>query len=278
MNPFVATFDDLSNDFRSHGVDTDSPGFCDCDAFIQVEQTLHPEYLNNYAAFVSRQRYDADYLARATTTIKTVATLLHAELVDHGRLGACVDISGILGRMLEREGVWNCSIKGSLTITFPATSTLETKHFWSIDEGDFIAGHAWVFAPPFTVVDIALKQQNFSGAERRHLPEMVLSQSSTPADVEAADYISPVARQALNAHGIPEDHHLQACAPYLPKIFDCFPAISELGPTGSHLKYAPMAVHAPDGTFETMSNMTFNGLTPYQLYTQKVRPITQGNA
>ena len=271
MNPFAATFEELSSDLRSHGVSIDIPGFCDSDAFLRVEQSLHPEYLNNYAAFVSRQNYDADYLAHAATTIQTVASVLHAELVDHGRLGACVDISGILGRMLEREGVWSCSIKGSLTITFPAASALETKYFWSIDKGEFSAAHAWVFAPPFTVIDITVKQQNFSSAEQHYLPETVFSRSTTPTDVEANDYISPIVRRAMSARGIPADHQLLHCLPHFPDIFNCFPAITQQGAKGSRLKYSPSAVHAPDGTFEEMSNMTFNGLTPDELYIEKVR-------
>ena len=156
--------------------------------------------------------------------------------MNHGRLGACVDISGILVRMLEREGIWSCTITGSLTITFPPISELESKFFWSIDKGNFVAGHAWVFAPPYTVVDIAIKQQDFSREERLHLPEMVLSQSKTPVGVEVNEIISPIARQVLKSHGIPEDNQLSACLPYFPEIFDCFPAIVEHCPNGSQLK------------------------------------------
>ncbi len=278
MNPFLANFDKLRDDFHSHSIPTTDPGFCDHEAFLRIEQSQSPEYLNNYAAFVARQHYDDDYLIRAAQTIESLAGLLHAELVNHSRLGACVDIAGILGRMLEREGIWNCLIKGSLTVDFPKGTGLDTEYFWSVDEGDFVAGHSWVYAPPFTVVDISVKQQRFADAKREYVPDMIISRDTTLVDVDANDYLSPLVRHTMNAQGIPEARHLQMGVQFVPAIVSCFPAIQEVGPGGSQLKYAPAAIHAPDGTFEIMTNMTFDGLTPFELYTTKIRPAIERNA
>ena len=85
MNPFLASYDELAADFRGHDVPIDRPGFCDSEPFLRVEQSLCPEYLNNYAAFVARRKYDSDYLRHAAKAIRDIASILHAELADHGR-------------------------------------------------------------------------------------------------------------------------------------------------------------------------------------------------
>ena len=59
-----------------------------------------------------------------------------------GRLGACIDLSMVLSRILDAEGIWNYVVKGSLTLTFPRSVQPGPIYFWPIDEGDFQAGQA----------------------------------------------------------------------------------------------------------------------------------------
>lgn len=269
INQFAANYDELSELFRGIGVPTDQPGFCDQDNFLAVERE-HPELLNLYAAYVAKRPYDEAYLAKARALIQKAADLMHVELVRHGRLGACVDISGILSRILDREGVWNCGVKGSLTITFPKNSGIMPRYFWSADHGHFTAGHAWLFAPPFTVVDISVKQQPYESEEHRYLPDMVLSEGRTPVAVQTDDIVSPSARREMLSFGVPPDRHLSKVARYVPGIFEAIPPILVPGVHGSKLKYTPVAIHAPDCPLDEMGNMKFGEFTPGQLYNRRI--------
>ena len=199
-------------------------------------------------------------MGRARNVVSKIAALLYQELLRHGRLGACVDISGILSRILDREGIWNCPIKGSLTIEFPLSSALETSYFWSVDLGDFVAGHAWVFAPPFTVVDIiAFKQQSYSPSRLPFFTDMVLSEDHQAVSVEAADIVSPSARAEPLMHGTSPERLLDVSAPQLKDMLRVFPAIAVDGLRSSRLKYSPVAIGLPDKPLEEMRNMEFDG-------------------
>ena len=271
MNPFSASYNDLSKLFREIDVPTARPGFCDHENFVAVERQ-HPDLLNLYAAYVAKRPYDGAYLTRSRAVIQQAADLMHAELLAHGRLGACVDISGILSRILDREGIWNCGVKGSLTISFPKGSGIGPRYFWSADHGHFMAGHAWLLAPPFTVVDISARQQPYQGIESTYIPSMVLSESKTPVAVQTEDIVSPSARREMLSYGVPPKKHLSEAARFVPGIFEAIPPILVTGLLGATLKYAPVAIHAPDCSLEEMRNMMFGALTPGQLYQQRIAP------
>ncbi len=196
MSQFRLSREKLIAEFQHYGIPTDTPGFCDHSAFLALERE-NPELLNLYAAFIAKQDYTQEYLDHAQKIISKTAMMLHRELVQHGRLGACVDISGILSRILDSEQIWNCGIKGSLTIAFPAESRLTSRCFWSCDHGEFVAGHAWIFAPPFTVVDIAVRQQPYEAVEAIYIPEKVLSVDTHSVEVDADDIVSPSARAEM---------------------------------------------------------------------------------
>lgn len=265
MNPFCTTYEDLAEDFRCRGISFDLPGFCDDPSFFEVERD-NPHYLNHYAAFIAKRPYDPNYLARAKVIIDNAVSLLHAELVEHGRLGACVDISEILFRILEQEKIWSCCIKGSLTITFPRKAGISTRYFWSVDHGNFVAGHAWLRAPPYTVVDISVRQQPYQGNQAKYIPDRILTTNTRPVIVDVEDIVSPSARMELLAYGVPPHQHLREVAPLIPDIFDSFPAVAVSGLKGSSLKYSPVAIHVPEDKLPYMENMMFRGLTPWQLY------------
>ena len=277
MNPFDLSIDELAELFRRLEIPTSDPGFCDHPSFLELERQ-NPELLNLYAAFVARSRYSPEYLERAEVKIRRAAQALHRELLAHGRLGACVDISGILSRILDREGIWNTCVKGSLTISFPPESGIGPRYFWSCDRGEFVAGHAWLLAPPFTVVDISARQQPYEGLESNYIPEYVLSNDSEPTHVEVEDIISPEVRLAMVQQGIPPDRHLEFGARYVPGIFAAIPPIMVPGMDGSSLKYSPVAINAPDCPLEEMRNMDFGGMTPWELYDTKIRAEVAGDA
>jgi hypothetical protein len=265
MSVFSSTYEALADDFLCRGISVDSPSFCDSPSFFEVERG-DPDYLNHYAAFVAKRPYDPSYLARAKVIIDNVVSLLHAELVEHGRLGACVGISEILFRILEQEKIWSCCIKGSLTITFPQKAGIDTTYFWSADHGNFIAGHTWLYAPPYTVIDISVRQQPYLDQQEKYIPNCILTTDTRPVIVNVEDIASPAARMELSSHGVPPHQHLKELAPLIPDIFDSFPAVAVPGLKCASLKYSPVAIHIPVDTLPDMENMMFHGLTPWQLY------------
>jgi hypothetical protein len=277
MNPFSTTYEALADDFRYRGIAFDSPGFCDDPSFFEVERG-DPHYLNHYASFVAKRPYEPNYLLRAKAIIDHAVSRLHAELVEHGKLGACVDISEILFRILEQEKIWSCCIKESLTITFPRIAEIDTTYFWSVDHGNFVAGHAWLRAPPYTVVDISVRQQSYRGNEAKYIPDRVMATDTRPAIVDVNDIVSPSVRRELLAYGVPPHQHLQKVAPLIPDIFDAFPATVVSGLNGASLKYSPVAIHAPEDKLPDMENMVFRGLTPWQLYHAKFTGKLPGNS
>ncbi len=258
-------YENLRLDFQAKGIPTNSPEMRDHPMFQQA----HGEdrgYLNQYAAFVFTQPYSADYIRHARTVITNVANILFDTLKANGRLGACVDIAGIFSRILEKEGIWSCGIKGSLAISFPLESDEASTHFWSVDRGGIVTGHAWLFAPPFSIVDVAIKQQAYGGSKRDYLPEVNLVESPELADVEIEDVITPEARAALAISGVPRSLFFSTAAPGMRDVLDIFSAHSCKSAQGAVMKYCPMAILAADSPLEIIRNMDCHGKTPYQAY------------
>ena len=221
MISFQEGIDRLTADFTANGIPIDKPGFYDHPQFIAIEKSF-PIYLNNYARFVQQRSYDGFYLDRARREIPIIANALHRELLSDGRQGACVDASAALSRILEKEGYWNFVVKGSLTITFASTSRIPNRYFWSVDQGDFVAGHAWVFAPPFKVLDITIRQQGHTRHEREYLPDSVLAESPSRSKPAVADIISPTLRSHLRGAGVLEKNQLKYVNPRMSLFLDTF--------------------------------------------------------
>ena len=114
----MATVEELEQLFRERGIDFANPGFYDGAAF-QIGEREDPRFLEDYGEYVHVRPFDKEYLDRARAIILGLAEFLNAELVADGRTGACIDASGALMRMLEREGVWSCMVAGATTVSFP---------------------------------------------------------------------------------------------------------------------------------------------------------------
>jgi hypothetical protein len=133
------------------------------------------------------------------------------------------------------------------------------------------AGHAWVFAPPFRIVDVTLRQQPYRGHERDYLPPSVFSENAMPDDVEVDDLISPPVRAMLRARGVSGRAQLAAVYGDLPRILQCFDTCSVVW-NGTRLKYAPAAFGVSEAGLEQITNITFLGRSPLELYTTAVGP------
>lgn len=260
--------------FSHHKIDSEKPGFYDDPAFIAAEKN-DPLFLENYARFVDTRAFSSEYLALAKVEIPLIASICHQELVADGRLGACIDIGMILSRILEREGFWNYQVKGSMTVKFPQTSGIGNRYFWSYDvlplgQEGFAAAHSWIVAPPFTIVDVAIRQQPYKKG-RELLPDLVMSEIATGAMVTIEDIFSPDFIAFARAKQVPARKMVQTFAPHLRQFSQDFPATEV--PFGEiRLVYIPVAIGAPDLPFENMNGSYFNGRLGIELYNDLVVP------
>ncbi|AQU81514.1 MULTISPECIES: hypothetical protein [unclassified Halomonas] len=262
-------FSELEKEFHKKGIPTEKPDFYDHPNFIKEEQR-DPSYLIKFAKFVAEKPYSDEYLKKAEVIISDVAKILSEQLLDNGRQGACVDISGILARILERKGIWCACIKGSCTIEFPIKSNEETTYYWSADQGEFTAGHAWVFAPPFSIVDITLKQQPYTGNKKSYIPEIIMVKDAVKTTSTIEDIISPEVRMLMKAQGMPKHLMLQYGASEMKLIQEIFPAqLVELN--GTTFKFSPVAAHASIESLPGIKNMKFNGMYPYDMFKKYIK-------
>ena len=188
-----------------------------------------------------------------------------------GRLGACIDVGMMLSRILEQEGFWNYIVKGSLTITFPRGRKLPRQYYWSWDvvEKPFGAAHAWVVAPPFSIIDISIKQQRHKKTVGHQLlPDMVVTEDVTTSAPDPADLFSP---SFLNINRILPANAIMIVDPRLTQFFQKFSPVTTII-NEVELKYTRVAVTAPDLPFPQMTGWAMNGRIGIEVYTQLIHP------
>jgi hypothetical protein len=261
----MKTYKEITEDFALRGILTDTPNFYDHPNFIAAERT-DPTYLNNSAFYVASRPYSEEYLKQAEAIITKASKLLYEHLKKNGRQGACIDITGILARILEKHGVWCASIKGSCTIEFPVSSKEEATYFWSVDHGNFSAAHSWLFAPPFNIVDITIGEQTYSGNKKKYVPKLILEKGGADSTADIEDIISPSAVIDLTTQGIPRDRFFEHAAKQMEEVQRHFPVKIVESSKGARFKFCPVAIHASEEPLEGMTNMNFKGKTPHKLY------------
>jgi hypothetical protein len=165
----MPTREQLEAKFRRLGIDFANPGFYDSAEFRAVEHG-DPTFLNSYAQYVQRLTLPPEYLERARTVVRNTAEFLYHELVADGRRGACVDISSAMLRFLERQGIWCHVVCGGLRVEFPAGSRIRPKWFYPLMRNNHtFTGHAWIYAPPFRLVDLSVSLQPYPPEQQRYL-------------------------------------------------------------------------------------------------------------
>lgn len=269
MLPFTASIDAIQRDFSEAGIDISAPGFYDDPAFSERE-SRDPSYLNNYARFVRGRQYSPDYLEKAEQVIRVVGDILEAELVKEGRQGACVDLNMVFSRILDREGIWNHIVSGSLAVESGGDSLAS---FPSLDFGEFAAGHAWLYAPPFDVVDLTIRQQPYNSPRTKAiLPPTIFEKSVTPFRVKPTDVCSKSVLRMTAEQGIPNDRAIFSLEPHLREFFPLFPC-NMVKRERIAFRYVPVAVSASDAPLEQIVNFPMNGRFAAQIYEELVKPV-----
>ena len=164
--------------------------FCDSPRFVELCEK-RPAYNEEFAVYVNERDYSKEYLIRARKIIPIIVDTLWEELNVDGELGTCARISLQLYRMLQEAGLWCYMIKGSLNVEInpndkyrfygiPSTAGNENKEI----------GHVWVVAPPFKLIDISVKRQEYLSS-KTDVVNYLLREQLTYGDYILEDIISP---------------------------------------------------------------------------------------
>lgn len=254
------------------GVDTSSPGFYDDPKFVAQEQN-DPTFLDSYASFVRHVSRTAEYDAEAGRRIRDVCDFLYEELATDGRLGACVDISMGVSRFLERLGVWNYCAKGGITIEFDESVGRPSICLAPVGgRQEKAAGHAWVVAPPFEVVDVSVRLQPYRHEIGEFLPLYVMAKQVRATSATVADWVDPDDLNAfvLSKGRMPTMSDLKGLMGSQLVEWSRRYGIHYVDEPPVHIKYMTCGVSAPSAPFEEMSCLRLNGKDTVALWTQFV--------
>ena len=145
---------------NKYKIDTSYPGFYNDPNFIHQEN-LNPAFLNQYNYHITAKTYSDEYLTNAAIKIDIICQILFEELKKENREGACIDIAQVLTKILEVECIWCSTFTGSLTQTYSSDTKIDKGYFWLIDNGNYNAPHSWVFAPPYSIIDLSVSLQQY---------------------------------------------------------------------------------------------------------------------
>jgi len=264
----------LLQEFAQAKISTEQPGFYEDGAFIRREQKI-PHYLDNYARFVDQQHYHPGYLDRAEPIIHVVSEEMQLALKEDGSQEAHAEAPLVMSRILEREGVWNYVVSGSLTMTFPSGSGFEPFSFWSLEvrgERAVDCSYHWVVAPPFQIVDIAIQACKYPNPFTHLLPKIVWESNAEPAVAEISDIFSPKGVKQITEAGMSMDEALDRYLPnYRGRFANDFPprVVTRLD---TQLKYVPTGVLVAEQSLEQFKGFQSRGLNAAQIYAQKIQP------
>jgi hypothetical protein len=261
----VATLAQLETLFREHGIRYDNPGFYDDPAFLRAEQRDR-SFLENYAEYVEKKAYSQDYLERSRRVTTEAIRFLSGRLAKENKVGACIDASGTLMRMLEREGIWSFMMAGATIVQFPEASRLRTHYFHPLVHPSNKAktGHAWLRVPPFVVADVSLAIQGWNTERKRYVPPHVLSENSAPANVKAEDLFEPPLRELYMAQQgrTPSVQDLTAAQISTISKFPPF----RIQQDQLRIRYIATKISAMNDTLENMKNLCIGNKYPAEIY------------
>jgi hypothetical protein len=255
---------EIETKLRSAGIDFSKPGFYDDPAFLLME-TQEPSLLEIYADYIESIDWSEEYIAHARQTILSLTAFMHHRLREDGRLGACIDTSLALSRMLEREGVWNYPVKGATSLVFEAQSGLARRSFEAIltSANEAKTGHVWLCAPPFRVVDVTIKHQQYYDHASDLIPTIILAENPERSSVELWELVESPA--------IDEFEKEHARQPTLDDYPDVMESIRKFGSyriytPAVNLNYIFIGVFPSDGPLEQETDLCLSGKHRAKLY------------
>jgi hypothetical protein len=263
----MVPLEELERGFKQFGIDSSQPAFYDLPAFQKVEQR-NPRFLELYAQYVVQRHYTPEYLAHAKSVIERAARFVYDALVADGVIRYCEPVCMFLSRLLEKERIWNCAMKGSMTIRFSPKTGHGRRFFHHCTDPrkQQGVGHVWLIAPPFKIMDINLTRQGCPEAETRLLPPVFLTEEVEDGKLDltelAEDEWIAFVESRLGGRITPEN------AGQLPQIdfLSRWGGVNEAPFDHGRLVYIPVGITAPDMPLEKMPNPRFSGRLPAQVY------------
>lgn len=257
----------LRQKFVQLGADPSQPGFYDHPAFRQHAQT-DPALGVDYARYVFALEHSRPSLRRARSIVQRAATFLHSELAQDSRPGLCLDTARLLSRFLERQGVWNVAVSGAFRATVPSGHQVSFGPI-STREGAGFTAHAWVYAPPFSVVDVTLQQQTLPAWVLAQLPAVVLQEETGTGVLQGPELFSSRGRTLFEGQWgrLPTLEDAVALMPGMGTALLRFPHVA-FSRHGQEFLYAPLSPRFLNGAFEAASPLRHNGKSPAALYQQ----------
>ena len=255
------------------GIDTARPGFYDDEVFVR-EERLDPNFLENYARLVRERKYDATYLVRARRTISFVASELAAVFAERDLQRACLMGAMVLSRMLEQAGIWNAVVQGGFAARLVGVEG--SGRYFHVFTPPIAAGtvraHAWVFAPPFYVVDITAKLQPWDLPDlAANIPTVVLIKEPAALPPKLEVIVDPDVFLEHRRRG--QRFTLQTLFQKMPTyraFISDFPG-AELRTSRVLIDYQPTNSGAPDSPFDEMGDDTIS-FRPREIWETKIKP------
>lgn len=265
----ISTFRELERELAEAGIPTDRVGFYDHPSFVERER-VNPRYLEKYAEYVRGKDYTVDYLDRSRAMIKELASYLCCKLATDGRMGACADLSLSASRMLDELGIWNYMIKGALTIKYDAAYCLPDVHFPLPTERGCraCAGHVWIAAPPFTIVDITIAHQAYTyPSQATTLPPYIVAEDAIPADYAADDVMmsETIEKFRFSEGHYPSKLDLVSLYPQYVDVINRFGCWNVSVP-GAALRYVGVAISMSDEGLENNTVLKLCGMSALELF------------
>ena len=261
---YEASLETIVEAWRRGGLPIDAPGFYDHPRYVRAEQA-QPGYINTYARYVRDRAYTDAYLVRSEAVIQETATLLSREVVADGRTNLCVTVSKVLSKILEQQGIWNYVAVGAFSVSIRIDGRWQTHAFYPFDVRPVDAAHAWVVAPPFHIIDLTLRQQQYPGAVAACLPDRLLTTYTFEAEVVARDVCAPALLLGLRGKALTGDEVLDRAFPAFRRFSRVFPP-KVVQTASATLKYTPTRIITPEGNLDQLRPLTINGSSPEVVY------------
>ena len=263
----VVRRNELSRRFEQLGIDISTPGFYD-DAGFLTEERRDRRFLEAYAEWVIHRERLPEYDAHVRDVLGKLVPIISARMDRHQWFGSCIAVTGMLTRMLDRLGVWNTVMRGSVAIK---TVDGASRHFAIVDEDEgrgFETGHYWLIAPPFDIVDLTLYHQRWRAGDEAFqalAPKVVLAEQTEVVKARADDVIAP----ALLRSGT--DAEMHRALSDQKRFGAVFPA-RKVRLDRLELRYVASGSTAPDVPLERVNLEARAGVPAIQIWTEDVAP------
>lgn len=96
---------DLDRRFSDLEIDRTIPGFYDHPNFLKQERK-DPLFAESYAEWVLLRQRSPAYDRRVRETVPKLAEIIEARIIRHDWHGACIAITAIMTRILDKLGIW----------------------------------------------------------------------------------------------------------------------------------------------------------------------------